>query len=574
MAVRTFKKTTLFVLALVGFFVFAIAPNLALADSQGQIKTFFVDPTYDLQKQKQVKAVLEKVSEKAYFYLAQDWLQSLSKDKKEEVDKALDDLAKEFDEKIYPELTSFFGKEWAPGIDNDYHITILFHRMKKGVAGYFDSANEYPKLQSPTSNEREMLYLSSDYLLLPSLKSHLAHEFLHLITFNQKDRLRGVSEEVWLNEARADYAPTYLGYDKDYQNSNLRQRVIAFVGNPTDSLTEWQNEKSDYGVVNIFIQYLAEHYGAQILKDSLLSKKVGIPSLNEALKKNNVNKTIQEIFPEWAIAVFLNNCKFGDNYCFKSDNLKNLKITPSLIFLPSTQKTSVSLDYSIKEWSGNWYRIIGGEGTLKIVFDGEDDVDFDVPYVICQDSKDCQISFMGLDKQQRGELLFKEFGKNWTALTLIPLVHSKISGFGERERTFDFNLSISIESTKEKELIESLKKRIAELKAQIAELQAKINAILAKRNRSLSCGILTKTLYFGVKNDEVRCLQKFLKAQGADIYPEGLITGFFGNLTRNAVVRFQEKYADEILLPLGLSRGTGIVGPSTRAKINELLRKK
>ena len=63
------------------------------------------------------------------------------------------------------------------------------------------------------------------------------------------------------------------------------------------------------------------------------------------------------------------------------------------------------------------------------------------------------------------------------------------------------------------------------------------------------------------------------KNQGSDIYPEGIITGNFFTLTQQAVIRFQEKYASEILTPLGLASGTGYVGSSTRAKINELLTK-
>jgi len=49
-----------------------------------------------------------------------------------------------------------------------------------------------------------------------------------------------------------------------------------------------------------------------------------------------------------------------------------------------------------------------------------------------------------------------------------------------------------------------------------------------------------------------------------------LVTGNFFGLTKAAVIRFQEKYASEILAPIGLKKGTGFVGARTRAKINSL----
>lgn len=60
----------------------------------------------------------------------------------------------------------------------------------------------------------------------------------------------------------------------------------------------------------------------------------------------------------------------------------------------------------------------------------------------------------------------------------------------------------------------------------------------------------------------VKYLQDFLKAQGQEIYPEGIVNGNYGPLTTAAVKRFQVAHN----IPQ-----TGIVGSSTRGQINSLL---
>jgi len=76
-----------------------------------------------------------------------------------------------------------------------------------------------------------------------------------------------------------------------------------------------------------------------------------------------------------------------------------------------------------------------------------------------------------------------------------------------------------------------------------------------------------------MENIEVKYLQIILKKEvGPPIYPEKVpATGWFGPITKKAVIAFQENYADEILAPWGLTEGTGIVGKTTRAKLNKLL---
>lgn len=89
--------------------------------------------------------------------------------------------------------------------------------------------------------------------------------------------------------------------------------------------------------------------------------------------------------------------------------------------------------------------------------------------------------------------------------------------------------------------------------------------------------IVKKEVSFRLKNDlklgsqglEVEELQKCL-AKDQEIYPEGTISGYFGENTRAAVINFQEKYAKEVLEPFGLKTGTGIVAKATRDKLNEI----
>lgn len=71
----------------------------------------------------------------------------------------------------------------------------------------------------------------------------------------------------------------------------------------------------------------------------------------------------------------------------------------------------------------------------------------------------------------------------------------------------------------------------------------------------------TRTLTIGSKGDDVKTLQEILMYEGLFNYPN--CTGFYGGITRKAVIALQEKYRAEILTPLGLSKGTGIVANAT-----------
>ena len=100
---------------------------------------------------------------------------------------------------------------------------------------------------------------------------------------------------------------------------------------------------------------------------------------------------------------------------------------------------------------------------------------------------------------------------------------------------------------------------------------------LSLTNVSLGADLITKNLFQGIKDSEVIILQKFLNS-----YPDTVVssdgsgslgneTDYFGIKTKEAVIKFQNKYASEVLAPAGLITGTGYVGSFTRQKINSIL---
>lgn len=80
----------------------------------------------------------------------------------------------------------------------------------------------------------------------------------------------------------------------------------------------------------------------------------------------------------------------------------------------------------------------------------------------------------------------------------------------------------------------------------------------------------TQDLKIGtMHNTDVKALQECLKYEG--FFPASVdCTGNFLEATKNAVIKFQEKYREDILVPLGLTQGTGNVLARTRAKLNSL----
>jgi peptidoglycan hydrolase-like protein with peptidoglycan-binding domain len=80
--------------------------------------------------------------------------------------------------------------------------------------------------------------------------------------------------------------------------------------------------------------------------------------------------------------------------------------------------------------------------------------------------------------------------------------------------------------------------------------------------------LFSVNLRFGMQSSDVYRLQQLL-ATDNELYPEGIVSGYFGLLTLNAAQRFQLKYN---VVSSDQDTGYGLVGPKTRAKLQEIFK--
>lgn len=216
--------------------------------------------------------------------------------------RAIAEAVDTFSTRIYPAAVTAFGRELSPGVDGDPRLHILHSTSLGAVAGYFLGGDQNSRVGLPWSNEKEMFYISLEWLNTQSsmevYETVLAHEFQHMIHYAH-DR----NEEVWVNEGLSEYAQEVAGYAPDYFFAS------SYLADPDVQLNTWQGANGanapHYGAAYLFIRYLVQRFGPPIAQALVDESANGVEGVRRVLAHQEGSPTFEQVYADWLAAIAL-----------------------------------------------------------------------------------------------------------------------------------------------------------------------------------------------------------------------------------------------------------------------------
>jgi hypothetical protein len=252
-------------------------------------------------------------------------------------DELLETIGLRFDDETYPTDLAAFGEE--SDVDGNGRVVILLtptvnalntqETVDAGVVvlGFFFGADLFPDTQAPFSNEAEVFFaivpdptmqFSPAEFPLDGIENALnpifAHEFEHMISANQHFIVRnGPFEDTWLDEGLAHHAETLNGFP--LQN---RLRSALYLDEPEIiSLVAGDDTLERRGAAWLFVQYLVDRFGEDILGALVQTRLVGVVNVERA-----TNGSMPFLFHEWTSALFLDGISDDPLFFFASLDLR------------------------------------------------------------------------------------------------------------------------------------------------------------------------------------------------------------------------------------------------------------
>jgi len=200
------------------------------------------------------------------------------------------------------------------------------------------------------------------------------------------------------------------------------------------------------------MQYLVSRYGEGILTRMVQTNAVGAASIDQALWEIGFSERFNEIFTNWTIANYVNDCQLGEGqkFCYLNSLLPYFRfhVLPSASnFLTVKDGESFSFSENTKDWSAHWYEIlpVGSGYNLAVNFSSQKQSNFRVPILIFYADGTKSLKYLTLT-DNKGAEIEQNFGSNIKSVVLISSSQEKISGVSLNDPPYNFSYNVQITS--------------------------------------------------------------------------------------------------------------------------------
>lgn len=315
----------------------SVLSETAISGNVGETKRIYVDNNTNISTFVQKSATLCAVGTYCYVWVVDDFYSSTAGENK--VDSAIAQKYADAFDKMYPMITNVFGKEsdniyydsrWRNmedysstgtkinivvyDIGNDYSLS---KEDKCGIVGYFyakDYIYNYSE-NGVTSNNGKYFYIDSGYSNsnFDTTISTLAHEFQHMVNYNQKTVSHNLSSGQWYNEMLSmlceDMMQKHLGID-DEDSPKARTTVFnAYYYYSGISEYNSKNQIYSYATAFSFGSFIARNFGgAELVQKISKNSYVDNDSITDAVNSlNGTNYTYDDLFEKYLLALLGNS---------------------------------------------------------------------------------------------------------------------------------------------------------------------------------------------------------------------------------------------------------------------------
>ena len=276
----------------------------------GQQREFFYEEDEGSPRQI-ISATLVAVSEHALGWLQDDLRQHVDNVDVEAIAAMID----QFSDEDYNRLVAAFGR--PSDVDADGRISFLFTHIVddlQNVAGFYSSSSALPVASGGDGNRSDLLFISPTQPRA-SYRPLLAHEFQHLINFNEHVlERRGEAEVSWLNEGLSHLAEDYVA---GFAASGQADNIAAFLRDPEAVSLEPEatDDARHRGAAYLFVRSLVDRMG-----EAIILRMVATGLADRANIEKATGESFADLLAAWGTQLYVSGLQLSDHPRFNFAN--------------------------------------------------------------------------------------------------------------------------------------------------------------------------------------------------------------------------------------------------------------